>query len=389
MRWSGRVAVVVCSAVLLIGGSAHAASGDITLIAGGGIGERDGGVPALEIELVFPSQCVPGPDRVIYVPEQLRIWRIGADGIINKFVDGSSGSVAVDSAGRVYQATGATDRIVAILPDGTVRTIVELSDGSVPNSLALTPEALYFADDFGGGVTRVDLATGALSPVPEFGEVFNVAAGRDGTLYGSTGPTHTIIALAPDGQVRDIAGTGTAGFSGDGGPATAAELDRPTSLVVDADDTVFVIDLGNNRIRRIDAAGTITTIAGTGDAGSGGTGPDDGNGGPAAMAPLTGPQGLGLDELGNLCFTEVRAVRSIEAAAAPTPFVDVAVLPPPPTTTVPPTSAPPPTTTPLPVGDLPATGSDPIGLPVAVGLVVAGAAAVWIARSPRGSRSEP
>ena len=170
-----------------------------------------------------------------------------------------------------------------------------------------------------------------------------------------------------------VAGTGSAGFSGDGGPATAGMLDRPVALAVDAAGSVFVSDGGNNRVRRIDTAGTITTIAGTGVEGN------SGDGGPATEATITFPQGLGVDPAGSLCIADTGGgvVRSIEAAAAPTPLRDVPALPEPPPTTVPST------TVPAPTDDLPETGQSPIGVAVAAALVTSGVLIVWITRSAR------
>ncbi len=83
-----------------------------------------------------------------------------------------------------------------------------------------------------------------------------------------------------------MAGTGKAGFSGDDGPATSAQLNRPLGAAVDALGRFFIADAGNNRIRRVDVDGSIHTVAGTGEAGFSG---DDG---PATSAQLDGPAGV-------------------------------------------------------------------------------------------------
>ena len=75
------------------------------------------------------------------------------------------------------------------------------------------------------------------------------------------------------GTITTIAGTGTAGYSGDGGRATAAQLSGPDAVAVDGRGNVYIADRENNRVRRVSASGTITTIAGTGKAGSGDGGP--------------------------------------------------------------------------------------------------------------------
>ncbi|MGD0778418.1 MAG: hypothetical protein ABSC05_37030, partial [Candidatus Solibacter sp.] len=87
--------------------------------------------------------------------------------------------------------------------------------------------------------------------------------------------------------------TGSEGSGGDGGPATAAQLNFPTGVAVDAAGNLFIADTFNNRIRKVSANGTITTVAGTGARGFGG------DGGPATAAQLNYPQGVAVDAAGN------------------------------------------------------------------------------------------
>ncbi len=95
--------------------------------------------------------------------------------------------------------------------------------------------------------------------------------------------------------ITTVAGNGTAGFSGDGGPATSATLNRPSGVAVDARRNVFIADRNNHRIRRVDAkTGIITTVAGTGTAGFSG---DDG---PATSAMLNRPSGVAVDARRNV-----------------------------------------------------------------------------------------
>ncbi len=109
-----------------------------------------------------------------------------------------------------------------------------------------------------------------------------------------------------DGVITTVAGTGTAGFSGDGGPATAAELKGPTGVVVDGSGVIYIADTRNHRVRKV-AAGIITTVAGTGDPGY------TGDGQPAAAAQLKRPTGLALDGAGNLYIADTGndAVRQV------------------------------------------------------------------------------
>jgi hypothetical protein len=102
------------------------------------------------------------------------------------------------------------------------------------------------------------------------------------------------LAVSGNGTIYTVAGTGAAGFSGDGGSARSAALNTPAGLLVDGGGNLYVSDTGNHRIRKVSPAGVITTIAGTGSGGF------SGDGGPATSAQLFSPQGLALDGRGNL-----------------------------------------------------------------------------------------
>jgi sugar lactone lactonase YvrE len=114
-----------------------------------------------------------------------------------------------------------------------------------------------------------------------------------------------------------IAGTGTAGFSGDGGPAAKAHLNVPYGLAVDARGNLYVADRNNNRVRRIDRHGIITTFAGTGAPGF------SGDGGSAKAAKLNSPVGLAIDTAGNLYIADSgnNRVRRVDPHGVITTFV--------------------------------------------------------------------
>lgn len=120
-------------------------------------------------------------------------------------------------------------------------------------------------------------------------------------LFGAASRSHAAYRLV------HIAGQASSGFSGDGGPAIAAQLDHPAGLSVAPDGTLYIADTGNNRVRHLAADGTIHTVAGTDTAGGGG------DGGPALSAQLDAPVGVAVDAAGNLYIATTGAVRRVDA----------------------------------------------------------------------------
>lgn len=116
-------------------------------------------------------------------------------------------------------------------------------------------------------------------------------------------------AFGTDLPIENVAGTGRAGFSGDGGPAKLAELNNPYGLTKGPESALYVCDMGNHRIRKIDANGIITTVAGSGMKGY------SGDGGPALGAQLNEPYEVRFNRAGDMYFVEMRnnAVRRVEA----------------------------------------------------------------------------
>ena len=178
---------------------------------------------------------------------------------------------------------------VAVMPGGNV-----LIADSALNRTFLVQTVNQIESNAGSG------AAGFRDDTPRLAE-FNgpsgiTFAGRD--IYIADTQNHAVREIVTDrGTTITIAGTGTAGFSGDGGPSTQAQLSGPLALVAGA-ATIIIADTGNRRIRRITADGTITTIAGTGEAGS------SGDGGPAAAATLTLPTGVAFDPSGGIVIAD-------------------------------------------------------------------------------------
>ncbi|MGO9011944.1 MAG: hypothetical protein ACLQPN_17740 [Bryobacteraceae bacterium] len=147
------------------------------------------------------------------------------------------------------------------------------------------------------------MGDGGPATAAQIGSIQGVALDAKGNLYLSDTDNNRVRKVDATGIITTFAGTGTAGFSGDGGPANAAQLNLPYGLAVDAAGYVYIADLGNDRVRRIGPDGTIVTIAGTGVKGY------SGDGGPANAAQLFTPRNVAVDATGNLYIAEFEGHR--------------------------------------------------------------------------------
>lgn len=160
---------------------------------------------------------------------------------------------------------------------------------------------IYIGDQGNQLVRKVALATGVITSAvgngtPRLAFAGGVGVDASGNLYIADSGAELILKVeSTTGAVTTVAGNGSAGYTGDGGPATSATLDLPQGIAVDASSNLFVADTGNNVIRRIDAVtGIITTVAGNGSGGFGG------DGGPATGASMGLPQRVAVDGADNL-----------------------------------------------------------------------------------------
>ena len=181
--------------------------------------------------------------------------------------------VAVDGAGNLYIADTNNDRIRKVDSAGTITTI------------AGTGERRFGGDGGPAIQAQLDAPSG-------------VVVDGAGNLYIADRANHRIRKVDSTGTITTIAGTGERGFGGDGGPATQARLNNPYGVAVDGAGNLYIADLANHRIRKVDSTGTITTFAGTGERGFGG------DGGPASQAQLNFPTGVAVDEAGNLYIAD-------------------------------------------------------------------------------------
>ncbi len=244
-------------------------------------------------------------------------------------------SLAVDATGNVYFETGQT--ILRLNTDGTLThiagngTIGSSGDGG-PATQAQIGYQGWIAVDPGGNVYFSDWLAGRIRMIAN-GIITTIAGGGDqtgdnvpatqahlrdprgiaidpqGDIYVADSVTNTIRKIS-NGIITTIAGNGTQGFSGDGGPARSAQLAVPAALAVDAASNVYVADLGNNRIRRIASDGTISTAAGTG---ASNCCAPRGDNGPATESDLSmyALSGIATDTAGNLYISSNDAIRKV------------------------------------------------------------------------------
>ena len=196
---------------------------------------------------------------------------VTAGGTIGHALRGLPGvrGVAVDNSGNLYAALPGLHVVVRFRPGGS---------------------ALRYA----GSEVQGFRGDGGIAPLARLSGPFDVAVDSKGVVYIADTENNRIRAVEPDGRIRTVAGNGLAGFQGDGDNATEVALFRPAGVAVDAAGNLFIADTDNHRIRMVTPDGKIRTIAGTGTAGY------SGDGGPASGAQLRAPSDVAVDSEGNI-----------------------------------------------------------------------------------------
>jgi len=337
----------------------------ITTIAGTGqAGFSGDGGQAVNARLNQPRDSAIGPDGSIYITDTYnnRIRRIAPSGTIATIAGNGSATyngdnrpattaslswphdVTVDGAGIVYIADSDHNRVRRVGLDGMITTIAgtgvlgSTGDGGPATSARLhKPKTVVV---FGGGlyiagldnkVRRVDFTTGIITRVAGTGVAGYSGDGGSALNARLNGPQRLQIDTAGNiyiadtlnsvirrvdaatGRISTVAGTGVAGYTGDGGQATVARLNNPRGIALENNSILYIADSSNHLVRAVNlTTGVITKVAGT-------VAGYSGNGGPASAARLRQPRGLTVDAQGNLLVAEVGNSVLRKIAGTPVP----------------------------------------------------------------------
>ncbi|WP_159436043.1 NHL domain-containing protein [Microbulbifer donghaiensis] len=335
---------------------------EILTIAGTGeYGDSGDGGDAREAQFRGPLGAAVAPDGTVYIADRWnnRIRRIDTSGIISTMVEGddsaspcwptaeiniiSPADVAVDGDGNVYIANSSACTIDVIRPDGSLERVAGTGqlgfsgDGgpavnaklNYPSAVEVGPDgSLYIVtrSSMGGSGARIrrigpDGIISTIAGTGEFGSEGDgglainasfeysggLAVSQDGSIYIADFGADRVRRIDPNGVISTVAGTGSSGFSGDGGKAIDATL-GPADVAVGRDGSLYIADTGNRRIRRVTPDGIISTVVGTGERGV------SGDGGAANNAELNWPLRIALGNADELYIIDNNAhnIRKVE-----------------------------------------------------------------------------
>lgn len=336
----------------------------ITLAGTGASGYGGDGGAAVSAMLYRPIGCVMDNDCNLYVTDfsNSRIRKISAAGIITTIcgtgVPGTSGDggpaalaqisnpekITIDASGNLYFCDHSAHRVRKISAAGIITTIAGTGvagysgDGGLataatlwyPGGIAVDATGnIYICDEWNNRVRKINTAgiitsvagngptgwlaggysgDGGLATAAAINFPVGIAVSSTGDIIFADNGNKRVRKINSAGIISTVAGTGIAGFSGDGGLATAARISGPEGVAVDASGVIYICETGNNRVRKVDAAGIISTFAGTGVAGF------TGDGGAATLARINFPEGIYVNPTSScvyICDANNNRVRKI------------------------------------------------------------------------------
>jgi len=282
------------------------ASGTITTIAGGGAGGLGDGGPATNGSLHYPAALAFDHSGNLFIVDVYgqRIRKVSTNGIITTVAgngaaafagDGGPATnasiyypsgVAVDGVGNLFIGDQFNQRVRKVSPSGIITTVA--GNGA----------AAYSGD--GSAATNASL-----------NRPFGVAVDSAGNLFIGDQLNQRVRRVDTNGIITTVAGNGIVSYSGDGGPATNASINNPTGVAVDGSGSLFIADDLNNRVRKVDVSGIITTVAGNGGGGY------SGDGGSPTNASINNPSGVTPDGAGNLLIADYLNQRVRKVVSGP------------------------------------------------------------------------
>ena len=308
--WAVRIGSATAVVALALAPSALSSPGDGTIVSSAGNGTRgsagDGG-QGTEASLDQPRSVFATADGgfIWAQPWSNTVRKVGPDGIVTRI----AGTGAAGFSGDGGQATGAQINFVHsaaptsdggyLLADTINNRIRKVGANGTIATVAGTGSASYSGDNGPATAAAINNPRGI------------VALPAGGFLIPDSN-NHRVRKVASDGTITTVAGTGVQGFSGDNGPATAAQLSIPFGVAPTADGGFLIVDVGNQRIRKVAADGTITTVAGNGTPGY------SGDGGPATAASLRNPHNVAALADGGFLIADTTNLRVRRVSAGGT-----------------------------------------------------------------------